>query len=87
MTRVIAHHLVGKVKVCISFHNNTSKSCLDISCKTANVNLMVALEERSQSHQCHGFTLRRPYMFSQNFKAVHPIVIDIFKPGPKRLID
>lgn len=46
----------GKLRdmnVCTKFRGNPSNSCQDISPKTTNINIMVALEEMSRDHQSH----------------------------------
>ena len=59
---MIALELRGSVKVATvqteedinignKFHNSPSDSCWDISLKTTNVNLMVAVEEKSGNQQ------------------------------------
>lgn len=39
------------MNVCTKFHSNPFNSRQDISLKTTNVNLAVALEEKSEDHQ------------------------------------
>ncbi len=50
-TKVIAVHPEDNVNV--RFHGNPGKSCGDIWFEVTNVNLMVALEEKSEDHQSH----------------------------------
>lgn len=48
-TKVIAVHPDGNMDLCTKVHSNPSSGCLDISLKTKNVNLEVALKvSRSQ---------------------------------------
>lgn len=65
-------HPDGEMNVCTEFHVSPSNSCLDILLKTINVNLMVALEEKSSS------------LSVQNFVATHPIIVDKCLSGPNR---
>ena len=43
------------MNVCTRFHGNTCNCAIvvDISISTKNVNLLVALEEKSEDHQSH----------------------------------
>ncbi len=41
----------GDMNMCIKFHGNPSNTFWDISLKTTNVNLLVAVEENSGDHQ------------------------------------
>lgn len=49
VTKVIAVHPEGKMKVGTKFHGNPFSICRDISLKTTNPNLMVALKEKSST--------------------------------------
>lgn len=50
------------MKVCTKFLSNPSNSFRDISLKTTNVNLIVALEEMSEDPKSLGFVLWGPWM-------------------------
>lgn len=65
------------MNVCMKFHGNPLNSCQDVSLNTTNVNLLVALEEKSVG--------RLGTMFCNvcNKLAIHPIVGEIVQSGPK----
>ncbi len=44
-------HPEGDMNASTKSYGNPSNSCSKISLKTSNVNLMVALEEKSEDHQ------------------------------------
>lgn len=48
--------------ICTKFHGNPSKGCLDILLKIINVNLLAALQERSEDHQ----GVRKQYLGTTN---------------------
>lgn len=45
-----------------------------------NFDLLVALEEQSELHQCNRIYSLLPQMSVQDFTEIHPVVIDIFLP-------
>lgn len=49
VTKVLADHPEGDMNVVSECGGNSSNSCWEISLRTANVNLIVALEEKSES--------------------------------------
>ncbi len=49
-----------------------------ISLKTKNVNLMVALEQKSVEFILHG-----PWTAAHDFTTIHPILVEIFQSEPK----
>ncbi len=51
ITKVITIHAKGNINVGTKFHGSPSNSCWDISLKTTTVNLMVALEEKSEDQE------------------------------------
>ncbi len=53
ITKLITIHPDGNTNMSTRFHGNPSSSCRDISLRTTNVNLMVALKEKSSSKRIH----------------------------------
>ncbi len=69
----------GNIIVCTKFHSNPSNIFQDFSLKTLNVNLMVALDEKSgdQQSQCNSSS-------GDQWKlALHPLAAEIFKSRTK----
>ncbi len=49
--KVFTGHTEWHMNVCTKFHGNPSHGCRDISLKNTNVDLMAALEDKSEDHQ------------------------------------
>ncbi len=73
------------MNACAKFHGNPANSSRDISLKAANVNLLVALEEKSCDRQSGQDSSSGDHEYNKHFTAVHPIVVDISQSGPTDL--
>ena len=78
INKVITIDPEGIMNVCITLHGNLSSSCQGISIKTANVNLMVALQVKSRGPKSLGFILTGPRTSVTTFVPKHIVEAAIF---------
>lgn len=71
VTKVSRIHHLETMNAGTKFHGNPSHSCPDISVRTKNVTLLLALKEKSQDHQSHW---NRPFIRTlKAFMGIPPV--------------
>ena len=75
--------ILRRIRMCKRHGNWSNTDKWESSPQIINVNLMVAPEEFGVSPKLLGFVFWEPWMFAHNFKAIHPIVVEMFNPRPQ----